>query len=353
MKQWWVPGLQIGYEHSFVHQVADFLENLAQGRSTSPTFREALATQAVCDTGHYRCRYFTWGAFAVFVILLGVTMCTGHSVGFHRRLIHRTFQCPKWLERLLVWSGTLVGMQGPFWVIQSHDFRDWAQRQPDCHPYLRHGQGMLKDAFWNLHCRLKLRHPPGFDPGPGIGDDSFYRFLQRTWMLQQLPVALALYAIGGIPWVVWGVCVRVTTGVSMHWFVGYICHSHGPQSWIVNNGAVQAHNVPWAAIPSMGESWHNNHHAFPASALHGPASCRVCGSPAGMPPFSNCDGSTPKTSDRTTTATRPRPPPPNTMRGPKPPPPPPSPRRSSTLSEGRRSSRRMAILVLGPPRLET
>jgi len=55
----------------------------------------------------------------------------------------------------------------------------------------------------------------------------------------------------------------------MHWFVGYICHSHGPQSWIVNQGAIQAHNVPWAAIPSMGESWHNNHHAFPASARHG------------------------------------------------------------------------------------
>src|SRR4051794_6074397 len=49
MKHWWVPGLQIGYEHTFVHQVADFLENLAAGKSTSPTFREALATQAVCD----------------------------------------------------------------------------------------------------------------------------------------------------------------------------------------------------------------------------------------------------------------------------------------------------------------
>ena len=49
MKQWWVPGLQIGYEHTFVHQVADFLENLKSGKPTSPTFREALATQAVCD----------------------------------------------------------------------------------------------------------------------------------------------------------------------------------------------------------------------------------------------------------------------------------------------------------------
>jgi predicted dehydrogenase len=49
MKNWWVPGLQIGYEHTFVHQVADFLQGLAAGKPTSPTFREALETQAVCD----------------------------------------------------------------------------------------------------------------------------------------------------------------------------------------------------------------------------------------------------------------------------------------------------------------
>ena len=49
MKHWWVPGLQIGYEHTFVHQVADFLEDLAKGKPTAPTFRDALATQAVCD----------------------------------------------------------------------------------------------------------------------------------------------------------------------------------------------------------------------------------------------------------------------------------------------------------------
>jgi len=212
---------------------------------------------------------FTFSAVAVSVALLAVTMCTGHSVGFHRRLIHRTFKCPKWLERVFVWSGTLVGMQGPFWVIQSHDFRDWAQRQRNCHDFLKHGRGWLVDGWWNLHCRLRLKRPPAFDTGPGIADDPFYRFLQHTWMLQQLPVAVVLYAFGGWPWVVWGVCARVTVGVSMHWFVGYLCHSRGPQSWLVDDGAVQAHNVPWAAIPSMGESWHNNHHAFPASARHG------------------------------------------------------------------------------------
>ncbi|MBN1508573.1 MAG: Gfo/Idh/MocA family oxidoreductase [Sedimentisphaerales bacterium] len=49
MGHWWVPGLQIGYEHTFIHQVADFLEALGKGKPASPTFREALATQYVCD----------------------------------------------------------------------------------------------------------------------------------------------------------------------------------------------------------------------------------------------------------------------------------------------------------------
>jgi myo-inositol 2-dehydrogenase/D-chiro-inositol 1-dehydrogenase len=49
MKQWWVPGLQIGYEHSFIHQVADFLAGLASGTPASPTFRDGLATDYVTD----------------------------------------------------------------------------------------------------------------------------------------------------------------------------------------------------------------------------------------------------------------------------------------------------------------
>jgi predicted dehydrogenase len=49
MDKWWVPGLQIGYEHSFVHQVADFLDGLAKGQPAGPTFRDALETQKVCD----------------------------------------------------------------------------------------------------------------------------------------------------------------------------------------------------------------------------------------------------------------------------------------------------------------
>ena len=60
MGHWWVPGLQIGYEHSFVHQVADFLANVAKGESTSPTFREALETQRVCDAVLTSAKSGTW-----------------------------------------------------------------------------------------------------------------------------------------------------------------------------------------------------------------------------------------------------------------------------------------------------
>jgi predicted dehydrogenase len=49
MGNWWVPGLQIGYEHSFVHQVADFLKGVASGQPAQPDFRDALRTQLVCD----------------------------------------------------------------------------------------------------------------------------------------------------------------------------------------------------------------------------------------------------------------------------------------------------------------
>lgn len=213
--------------------------------------------------------YASWSALVVFIALSGITLCAGHSVGFHRRLIHRCFKCSKATERTLVWLGAMVGMGGPFWTIRTHDTRDWAQRQPRCHDFYAHRSGWLRDLWSNLHCRLILDRPPRFDPGPGIADDPFYRFVERTWMLHQIPLGIALYLVGGLPWLVWGVFVRVATCTTMHWYVTRLAHSVGPQTWLVDGAGVQAHDVPWLALPTMGEAWHNNHHAFPASARHG------------------------------------------------------------------------------------
>ncbi|WP_232476252.1 acyl-CoA desaturase [Flavisphingomonas formosensis] len=210
----------------------------------------------------------TPGAMTLFVLTTGMGLLLGHSVGFHRRLIHGSFDCPLWLERVLVWFGTSVGMSGPFWMIRAHDLRDWAQRQSTCHPYLAHRRSPLSDAWWQLHCRLQLAYPPSFDLGR-IGRDPFYRFLDRTWMAQQIPLGLLFYLFGGWSWVVWGVCARVAASVHGHWLVGHLAHRRGAQTWLVEGAGVQAHDVPWAAIPTMGEAWHNNHHAFPGSARIG------------------------------------------------------------------------------------
>jgi stearoyl-CoA desaturase (delta-9 desaturase) len=212
---------------------------------------------------------FGWSAFAIFLATAALTLCAGHSVGFHRRLIHRSFESPKWVDYAMMWLGTAVGIGGPIWTIRLHDSRDWAQRQPDCHWFLRHAKPLPLDGFYYLNFKLELASPPGFDPGPGIADDPFYRWLDRYWMLQQVPIALILYALGGWPWVVWGVAVRVSACTVMHWFISYFAHTRGPSDWTVDGAIIQAHNVPLMAIPTMGESWHGNHHAFPSSARHG------------------------------------------------------------------------------------
>lgn len=213
--------------------------------------------------------YFSWSALVVFFVFTGLTLCLGHSLGMHRRLIHNSYQCPLWLEYVFVHLGVLVGMAGPFGMVHQHDLRDWAQRKKACHSYLRHGEGFFKDGWWQLNCDLVLDHPPTFNPESRIKHDKVYLFMERTWLLQQLPWAILFFAIGGLPWLVWGMCARITVSIAGHWLVGYFAHNQGQQIWHVSGAAVQGHNVPFAAILTMGESWHNNHHAFPGSAVLG------------------------------------------------------------------------------------
>ena len=211
----------------------------------------------------------TPSAVLLFIITTAITVCLGHSIGMHRRLIHRAFDCPLWLEHVFVYLGTLVGMAGPFGMIRQHDIRDWAQRKPACHPYLAHRNAILRDGFWQLHCELILDAPPQLEFEPRVANDRFFRFLEATWMAQQLPWAALFFAIGGIPWLVWGVSVRVAVSVTGHWLVGYFAHNRGPRNWHVEGAGVQGYNVPVAGLITFGEAWHNNHHAFPASARLG------------------------------------------------------------------------------------
>lgn len=209
------------------------------------------------------------GAVAVFFVSSVVTLCLGHSIGMHRRFIHRAYSCPRWMEYLFVHLGVLVGIAGPFGMLKTHDTRDWAQRQAKCHDYFSHGQVWYRDLWWQLFCSIKLQHPPRIDLEPEIANDRVYQWMERTWMLQQLPWAVLLYWFGGWAWVFWGIASRVSISVLGHWMIGYFAHNSGSRDWHVRDAAVQGYNVPWCGLLTMGESWHNNHHAFPGSAKLG------------------------------------------------------------------------------------
>jgi fatty-acid desaturase len=212
---------------------------------------------------------FSLAALGLYVTSTSIVLLLGHSLGSHRKLIHDSFQCPRWLEYVLVYLGVQVGLAGPLGLLRQHELRDYAQRLPECHDYLRHGRAFWRDAWWQLCCELRLAQEPELRIEPRIAKDGFYRFLEKTWMLQHLPWALLFFYWGGWGFVFWGVCARVTTGVFGHWIIGFLAHNHGAMHHVVDGAAVQGRNVRWTSLLTMGEGWHNNHHAFPGSAKLG------------------------------------------------------------------------------------
>jgi len=213
--------------------------------------------------------FISFSSLTVFVVLTGVTLCFGHSLGMHRLLIHRSYECPRWLEYLFVYLGVFVGMAGPIGMLKQHDLRDWAQRQAKCHDYLLHGSNIIKDGWWQLNCDLRLHHPPKFEIEKEVTESKFYTYVEKTWLIHAMLPAIPLYLIGGIGWVLWGLCARVVISVGGHWLIGYFAHNQGQKTWSVTGAAVQGHNIRIAGLISMGEAWHNNHHAYPGSAMLG------------------------------------------------------------------------------------
>jgi stearoyl-CoA desaturase (delta-9 desaturase) len=213
--------------------------------------------------------YPTLEGLAVFLVLTVVTICAGHSTGMHRLLIHQSFRTPRWLEYLLVYLGVLVGMAGPFGMIRAHDMRDWHQRQALCPPHPSHGAGFWRDGWWQLNCVFRLEHPPEFVFEPEVAGSRFYRFVEATWMAQQLPLAVILWLVGGMEWVLWGISVRIFASLTGHWAVGHFAHRGGHQGWRVEGLPVQGYNIRGIGLITFGENWHGNHHAFPHSARLG------------------------------------------------------------------------------------
>lgn len=209
---------------------------------------------------------FTWEALLLCLATTFITLWAGYSVGLHRHLIHRSFQCSWRLENCLVYLGVLTGVGGPFAIIGRHDMRDWAQRQPRCHDYFASRQNIVTDWLWTLHCEFQLDYPPIFRYEPRLLQSRFYQWLEQTWMLQQLPWAIAFYHVGGWSWVFWGIYVRLAVSITAVWLVTYLSHHLGQQPRYAKGDRIQRRNLPFLGLLTLGEGWQNNHQAFPHSA---------------------------------------------------------------------------------------
>jgi stearoyl-CoA desaturase (delta-9 desaturase) len=101
---------------------------------------------------------------------------------------------------------------------------------------------------------------------PDLYRDPVHRFLDRFHFVPALLMLAGLYALGGMPWLVWGGFVRSVVVLHATWLVNSASHLWGYRSYQTRDAST---NLWWVALLSFGEGWHNNHHAFQTSARHG------------------------------------------------------------------------------------
>lgn len=202
-------------------------------------------------------------ALVISSAIIMTTMYVG-VVAYHRLIIHRSFNCPEWVEYLMIFFANLSGIGGPLEQIQIHDLRDWAQRKERCHNYFCHRENIIVDGWQQLFCRIKLTQPPVFEIE--ISNKPFYQHMEKFWFLYQLPLAVILYYMGGWSWVGAGIFLKIFSVHFGHWFIAHLLHNYGKRPVINKSAGVQGFNLPVLALLTFGESYHNNHHLCPNAA---------------------------------------------------------------------------------------
>jgi stearoyl-CoA desaturase (delta-9 desaturase) len=206
---------------------------------------------------------FSWSAVALMLFLHWVTGCLGVTLGFHRLVAHRSFQVPKWLEYFLVFCGSLSCQSGPIeWIGLHRHHHAFSDQDPDHHD--------SNKGFWWSHMGWMMYDVPAKSEIPrftrDISNDPVYCFLEDTFLGIQVALAIILYLIGGWPFVVWGIFVRMVSLYHCTWFVNSATHKFGYRTYESGDNST---NCWWVALLTYGEGWHNNHHAFQYSARHG------------------------------------------------------------------------------------
>ena len=210
---------------------------------------------------------FSWTNFWTAVGLYWVATGLGISMGYHRLHTHRGFKCPLWLEYFFALCGSLSLEGGPiFWVAVHRVHHQKSDQAGDPHSP-KHGGFFWAHMGWIMfgegnHNNTKLMSKYA----PDLAKHRFYYELNNWHWVPQVILGLILLAIGGLPLMLWGVCVRVVFGLHATWLVNSATHMWGKRRFTTRD---DSRNNWWVAAITFGEGWHNNHHAHPTSIRHG------------------------------------------------------------------------------------
>jgi stearoyl-CoA desaturase (Delta-9 desaturase) len=217
------------------------------------------------------------------VIALVMYAISGHgiTVGFHRYFTHGAFKAKKALRVALAIAGSLA-IEGPVirWVADHRRHHAYSDREGDPHSPWRYGENLkaLIKGLWHAHIGwmfdVEQTNHQRFAPDL-LADRAIARVSKAfPWLSAAsllLPPLLG-FAWSGWTWqgaataFFWGSLVRVAVLHHVTWSINSICHTIGRRPFSTRDKSA---NVWWLAIPSMGESWHNLHHADPTAARHG------------------------------------------------------------------------------------
>jgi stearoyl-CoA desaturase (Delta-9 desaturase) len=221
----------------------------------------------------------SWLHWYDLVAFLAVYIPTGLgiTVGFHRLFTHRSFKTGPVTRGVLAALGS-AAIEGPVisWVADHRKHHAFSDEEGDPHsPHVDHGglRGLFHAhmgwLFVHDQRALKTRYAPDLLADPVVS------FVNRTfllWVITGFVVPFAIgYVLGGtlvgaLTSLLWGGLIRILVLHHVTYSINSLCHVFGRRDFETGD---ESRNLAWLAIPSFGESWHNNHHAFPTSSVHG------------------------------------------------------------------------------------
>jgi stearoyl-CoA desaturase (Delta-9 desaturase) len=231
--------------------------------------------------------WFGWGGVVhwqdlVVLVVMYQLVGLGVTVGFHRLFTHRSFQTGTALRVFFAALGS-AAVEGPIieWVANHRRHHRFSDAEGDPHsPHVGHGTGFvgaLRGLFY-AHIGWVFRDAEVADEERYARDllrDPAIRFVDRTfvvWVLAGLALPFALgvaltgTVVGGLTGMLWGGAVRIFLLHHATFSINSLCHFFGRQPYATGD---ESRNLAWLALPTAGEAWHNNHHAFPSSYRHG------------------------------------------------------------------------------------